>query len=58
MCRIIEIKTDTDTSALLCEQLQNEKRASCDEIREHSMTSPDMQSKELKGKNRTTVTDQ
>ena len=34
------------TSALLCEQMQNEKRASDDETKKHSTTSPDVQFKE------------
>ena len=36
-----------DFSALLCEQMQNEKRASDDETKKHSRTSPDVQFKEF-----------
>ena len=42
-------------SALLCEQIKNEKRASDDETKKHSRTSPDVQFKEFsltKQKNR------
>ena len=34
-------------SALLCEQMYNEKRASDDETKKHSRTSPDVQFKEF-----------
>ena len=34
-------------TALLCEQMQNEKRASDDETKKHSRTSPDVQFKEF-----------
>ena len=34
-------------SALLCEQMLNEKRASDDETKKHSRTSPDVQFKEF-----------
>ena len=33
--------------ALLCEQMKNEKRASDDETKKHSRTSPDVQFKEF-----------
>ena len=38
--------------ALLCEQMKNEKRASDDETKKHSRTSPEIQFKELNEKQR------